>query len=148
MVGIRRVTHTENEAEQQDRKRRKHHEGGESPRNVIARLVRGPFPVGGRALNLSRSLWLNDSPKRSGSRFTPESRAERFRLRHQDKMKLRQWRSATLWALFILIVISPRVLDAHAHLKRSSPSSDEHVSTSPTQLRLWFSETPQLPLTS
>ena len=63
-------------------------------------------------------------------------------------MKLRQWRSAIVWALVILIVISPRVLDAHAHLKRSSPTSNEHVATSPSQLRLWFSETPQLALTS
>jgi len=63
-------------------------------------------------------------------------------------MKLRQWRSAIVWALVILIAISPRPLDAHAHLKRSSPTSDEHVAASPAQLRLWFSETPQLALTS
>jgi copper transport protein len=62
-------------------------------------------------------------------------------------MKLSTWRSALAWALFVLIVVSPRALEAHARLTRSAPGNNEHVAQSPTQLRLWFSETPQLALT-
>ena len=62
-------------------------------------------------------------------------------------MKLSTWRSALAWALFVLVVVSPRALDAHARLTRSAPASNEHLAQSPTQLRLWFSETPQLALT-
>jgi len=62
-------------------------------------------------------------------------------------MKLSTWRTALVWAPLALIVVFPRVLDAHARLLRSSPGGDEHLAQSPTQLRLWFSETPQLALT-
>ena len=62
-------------------------------------------------------------------------------------MTFRRWRSTLAWALFILIVISPRELDAHAHLERSFPASDEHLHETPTMLRLWFSEQPVLSLT-
>ena len=62
-------------------------------------------------------------------------------------MKLSTWRTALVWAPLVLIVVFPRVLDAHARLTRSAPGSDEHLAQSPTQLRLWFSEAPQLALT-
>lgn len=62
-------------------------------------------------------------------------------------MKLSTWRAALVWAPLALIVVFPRVLDAHARLMRSSPGAGEHLGHSPTQLRLWFSETPQLALT-
>jgi copper transport protein len=62
-------------------------------------------------------------------------------------MTLRRWRTATCWALVFLIAISPRALDAHAHLRRSAPASNEHLLKAPTELRLWFSELPQLSLT-
>ena len=64
-------------------------------------------------------------------------------------MKLSTWRSALAWvgALFVLIVVTPGTLDAHARLVRSAPSSREHLATSPAQLRLWFSEPLQLTLT-
>lgn len=41
----------------------------------------------------------------------------------------------------------PVALLAHAHLRRSEPAADARLESSPTAIRLWFSERPELPFT-
>jgi len=47
----------------------------------------------------------------------------------------------------IAIFALPLALLAHAHLRRSEPSADARLPTSPTAIRLWFSERPELSFT-
>jgi putative copper export protein/methionine-rich copper-binding protein CopC len=55
-------------------------------------------------------------------------------------------RSLTVALLGVLL--TPAVLDAHAHLTRSSPSANDRLDRSPDRLSLWFSERPELRFTS
>src|SRR5436853_7710660 len=57
-----------------------------------------------------------------------------------------RWSSLTFAAL--MIVASPRVAFAHPRLKRSVPAAGQQLSVVPDMLRLWFSEEPEIPLTS
>ena len=41
----------------------------------------------------------------------------------------------------------PAVLFAHAHLRRSEPAASARLESSPSAIRLWFSERPELPFT-
>lgn len=55
------------------------------------------------------------------------------------------------WLLLIAaiaITATPRVAFAHAHLVRSSPAANSHVSSSPTLLQLWFSEAAEATMTT
>jgi copper transport protein len=47
----------------------------------------------------------------------------------------------------IAVFALPLALFAHAHLRRSEPSADARLTTSPTAIRLWFSERPELSFT-
>jgi copper transport protein len=62
-------------------------------------------------------------------------------------MTARSFRSATLCGLLLALLLTPRVLDAHAHLRRSFPAKDAELVRAPRELQLWFSEQPQLPFT-
>jgi putative copper export protein/methionine-rich copper-binding protein CopC len=44
----------------------------------------------------------------------------------------------------LAILALPVALLAHTHLRRSSPAADERLATAPTEIRLWFSERPQV----
>lgn len=48
----------------------------------------------------------------------------------------------------LAITAAPRVALAHAHLVRSAPAANSHVSGSPTELRLWFSEAAEVTMTT
>jgi copper resistance protein C len=50
-----------------------------------------------------------------------------------------------LWSLHAAAVLST---SAHIHLMRSQPSANDTVATAPTALRFWFSERPELAVTS
>ena len=50
-------------------------------------------------------------------------------------------------ALFA-VLLTPAVVDAHAHLTRSAPAANERLERSPDRLSLWFSENPELRFTS
>jgi methionine-rich copper-binding protein CopC/putative copper export protein len=52
-----------------------------------------------------------------------------------------------LLTLCAALLMSPAIAWAHAHLKRSAPAANAVLSTSPTAIRLWFSEAPELSLT-
>lgn len=45
-------------------------------------------------------------------------------------------------------LVLPAALWFHTHLTHSSPSKDETVTAAPTQVRLWFSQKPEVGLTS
>jgi copper transport protein len=59
-------------------------------------------------------------------------------------------RSSRSWLLAVLIAISvaPSLALAHPRLKRSAPGAGERLSVVPTELRLWFTETPELAMTT
>lgn len=60
----------------------------------------------------------------------------------------RQWRSRAAWTIAVLLVLGfAGELWAHAHLERSAPAGGSTIESPPTELRLWFSETPQLAFT-
>ena len=61
-------------------------------------------------------------------------------------MRLRNLASVAV-ILAVILVGTPRVLLAHAHLARSAPSAGAKLKSSPDALRLWFSESPELPFT-
>ena len=48
----------------------------------------------------------------------------------------------------LLVVVTPIVAFAHARLKSSSPSAGEHLAAAPREIRLNFSEVPELTFTS
>jgi copper transport protein len=54
---------------------------------------------------------------------------------------------AALAPLAFLLLAMPRTARAHAHLLRSTPSAGARVSA-PTEIRLWFTEAPELSLSS
>ena len=54
-------------------------------------------------------------------------------------------RAGLIAALAILSL--PLALWAHAHLRRSEPSANERLASSPSAIRLWFSERPELAFT-
>ena len=47
----------------------------------------------------------------------------------------------------LAILSLPLALWAHAHLRRSEPSANERLASSPSAIRLWFSERPELAFT-
>ena len=53
-----------------------------------------------------------------------------------------------LTVALLAVLLTPAVLDAHAHLTRSSPSANDRLDRSPDRLSLWFSENPELRFTS
>ena len=57
------------------------------------------------------------------------------------------WRHALAIAVLGTLAL-PSVADAHPRLKRSSPSVGERLHATPAFLRFWFSEVPELKLTS
>lgn len=52
----------------------------------------------------------------------------------------------SVFAVLALFAI-PAVLLAHAHLRRSEPAANAQLGTSPSSIRLWFSEQPELTFT-
>lgn len=48
----------------------------------------------------------------------------------------------------VAALVVPAALWFHTHLTHSSPSKDETVAAAPTQVRLWFSQKPEVGLTS
>jgi copper transport protein len=52
-----------------------------------------------------------------------------------------------LLTLCVALLASPAIAWAHAHLKKSAPAANAVLTTSPTAIRLWFSEAPELSLT-
>lgn len=50
------------------------------------------------------------------------------------------------FAIVVLLVLSPRLAWAHAHLRKSNPAAGT-VSAAPRAIRLWFTEEPELSLT-
>jgi copper transport protein len=55
-------------------------------------------------------------------------------------------RRAALIAMIAMLSF-PLALWAHAHLRRSSPSANERLASTPSAIRLWFSERPELAFT-
>ena len=54
-----------------------------------------------------------------------------------------------VWAIAAFATLAfPSIADAHPRLKRSSPSAGERLAVAPAFLRFWFSEVPELKLTS
>ena len=49
--------------------------------------------------------------------------------------------------LAVAILLTPASALAHAHLKRSEPAAGAHLAASPSAIRLWFSEQPELSMT-
>jgi copper transport protein len=48
----------------------------------------------------------------------------------------------------LAVLVPTRGLSAHAHLERSDPAAGARLSAAPTAIRLWFSEAPELALSS
>jgi copper transport protein len=48
----------------------------------------------------------------------------------------------------ITIAVTPRAAFAHAHLVKSAPAANSHLSIAPTQLQLWFSEVAEATMTT
>src|SRR6476469_9163951 len=46
------------------------------------------------------------------------------------------------------VLMTPAILWAHARLTRSEPSSKARLDVAPTMIRLWFSEAPELAVSS
>ncbi|MFL5608918.1 MAG: copper resistance CopC/CopD family protein [Gemmatimonadaceae bacterium] len=61
-------------------------------------------------------------------------------------IRLRTLLTASL--VTMLAVLVPSSISAHAHLERSEPAADARLSVSPTAIRLWFSEAPELALST
>ncbi len=69
--------------------------------------------------------------------------------------RLAHWNGATTRRLFlrggVIAVLTtlalPVALLAHAHLRRSEPGANARLESSPSAIRLWFSERPELPFT-
>lgn len=65
---------------------------------------------------------------------------------HLSYLRLIAWRRTTLVALMVglglLLLLSPRLVFAHAQFVRSDPAPNSHISAgkSPTQVQIWFSE--------
>src|SRR2546428_7049520 len=59
----------------------------------------------------------------------------------------RSWLIAVSCAV-IALSVAPSALLAHPRLKRSTPSAGDHLVVSPSQLRLWFTEAPELAMTT
>ena len=57
-----------------------------------------------------------------------------------------RWRLAQL--VFAAILAFPGTARAHAHLRKSEPSANARVMSTPRYLRFWFSEAPELSLTT
>src|SRR4051812_16689951 len=57
----------------------------------------------------------------------------------------RAWLAAALVCAALLA--RPAIAWAHAHLSKASPAAASVVTTSPSAIRLWFSEAPELSLT-
>ncbi|MEO7217719.1 MAG: copper resistance protein CopC, partial [Gemmatimonadaceae bacterium] len=63
-------------------------------------------------------------------------------------MTAAQWRrliqlpASLRWLVFAaaIIALAPRTAFAHAHLVKSAPAANSHLSVPPTQLQLWFTE--------
>ena len=49
---------------------------------------------------------------------------------------------------FTLLAAAPRAAYAHAHLARSTPAAGARINIAPHSIRLWFSEAPELSLTT
>lgn len=49
-----------------------------------------------------------------------------------------------LMIVALAVLITPALLFAHAHLVRSEPAADAVLSSPPTEIRLWFSEEPDI----
>jgi copper transport protein len=48
----------------------------------------------------------------------------------------------------LAVLVPSRPISAHAHLERSDPAADARLSAAPTAIRLWFSEAPELALST
>jgi copper transport protein len=57
-------------------------------------------------------------------------------------------RALALAVVIAAILATPVLLFAHAHLVKSTPSADSQIANSPAALTLWFSERPELALTT
>ncbi len=57
-------------------------------------------------------------------------------------------RLLALVAALLALILTPALLFSHALLVRSSPAADSHIAATPTSLELWFSERPELKLTT
>jgi copper transport protein len=80
-------------------------------------------------------------------------RARRFARRRlcaqcmRVKKSLRH-RALALVVALAAIIATPVLLFAHAHLVKSTPAANSRIATAPTALTLWFSERPELALTT
>ena len=71
-------------------------------------------------------------------------------------MTAAQWRrlirlpASLRWLVFAasIIALAPRTAFAHAHLVKSAPASNSHLSVPPTQLQLWFTEAAEAEMTT
>jgi copper transport protein len=59
----------------------------------------------------------------------------------------RAWLAAFL-TLCVASLVHPAVAWAHAHLKKSAPAAKSTLDTSPREIRLWFTEQPELSFTT
>ena len=50
------------------------------------------------------------------------------------------------FATVLALCFAPAILSAHLKFVRSAPAADATIEASPTELRLWFSEEPLLPM--
>lgn len=57
-------------------------------------------------------------------------------------------RAIALLVALAALVVTPALLFAHAHLLKSDPAANAQLQTGPTALTLWFSERPELALTT
>jgi copper transport protein len=57
-------------------------------------------------------------------------------------------RLLALVATLLALILTPALLFSHALLVRSSPAAESHLAATPTSLDLWFSERPELTLTT
>src|SRR5512140_1115707 len=58
----------------------------------------------------------------------------------------RRWKSFAIAAVGI-IVLWPAVVWAHAQLRKSEPAASSTLLVAPSEVRLWFSEAPELAMT-
>jgi copper transport protein len=59
----------------------------------------------------------------------------------------RAWFAAFL-TLSVALLVHPAIAWAHAHLKKSDPAAKAILSTAPREIRLWFTEQPELSFTT
>ncbi|HKW47458.1 MAG TPA: CopD family protein [Gemmatimonadaceae bacterium] len=69
------------------------------------------------------------------------------RLAHWNGLRTRRLLGRGGVIAILAMLVLPVTLLAHAHLRRSDPTANARLESSPTAIRLWFTERPELPFT-